>query len=254
MFARKQVIFKPPKKCSISFNYQYDVMKSIYYYTTVADEVKGRFLHNEGYRAESGHVYKLFTYALLFENVEFGEKTIDINENSTLKLIVSGKKDIVSLILKGLLHIKKLKIEDIEFKLSNIEDDKKVNFQEIMLYKALNPIIETTLDNDKNKVYLSPYQGDYYKNLAYNVMRKYELVYNAKYNNQIFFDIDEALNIKEKIFNFKEGSLKGYQYDIWVEASPKMQKIIYYLGLGQNNSSLGAGTLSYITGRRGKGE
>ena len=41
--------------------------------------------------------------------------------------------------------------------------------------------------------------------------------------------------------------VKGHTYNIWIQADKDMQKIIYYLGLGQN-SSIGCGCLSIITG------
>ena len=242
---RKQIIFKTQDNVNLGYSYQYDVMKNIYYYLSVADSVLEKMLHNKGFKAESGHVFKLFNYSLLFDNVEFSS-AIKINNKSTVKLILSGKKDIVQKILKGLLHVKKMKIGDNELKLVNIEDDKKFRFNEVMLYKAISPIVETTLDDDKNVINLAPYDSSYFKNLAFNAMRKYELCFNRKFNNKIFFDIDDALKIKQKSFKIKDGYIHGHLYDVWIEATPEMQKVIYYLGLGQN-SSTGAGMLTYIT-------
>lgn len=244
---RKQVIFKPTKIIKLPYNYQYDVMKNIYYYISIADDVISKRLHNKGYISDTGHVYKLFNYTLLFENVKFVKDNIICDKNSTIKLVLSGKKELIQKTLKGLLHIKKIKIGDNEIPLQNIIDDKKVFFKPIMLYNALSPVIESTLDDDKNVVYQTPYESDYYKNLAENAKRKYKLIHGKEFKGKLFFDIDNALEIKDKFIQIKEGGVKGYQYSIWIETDKEMQKIIYYLGLGQN-SSTGCGCLNFVTG------
>lgn len=243
---RQQVIFKPKSTIKLPYNYQYEVMKNIYYYISIADDVLSRRLHNEGYKSETGHIYKLFNFTLLFDKAKFTKDNIICNESSTVKLILSGKKDIIKKILKGLLHIKQIKINDIEIPLFTIENDKKVFFKPIMLYSALSPIVEST-HNNNIIIYLSPYESDYYKNLVENAKRKYQLIYNREYKGTIFFDIDDALEIKEKYIQIKNGGVKGYLYDVWIEAEPDMQKIIYYLGLGQN-SSTGCGCLNFVIG------
>ncbi len=244
---RKQVVFKPKKEITLQYNYNYQVMKNIYYYLTVADSVLSRRIHNKGHRVDTGHIYKLFNFTLLFGNARFKQNGILCNENTTIKLIISGKKEIVEKVTKGLLHVKKMKLDNEELILKDIQNDKKVFWKDIMLYSSLSPLVESTKNDDGKIEYLSPYQSDYYKNLAENAKRKYELIYGKKYEGQIFFDIDNAINIKEKYIKIKNGGVKGYEYDIWVEADKSMQKVMYYLGLGQN-SSTGMGCLNFVTG------
>ncbi len=247
---RKQIIYKPDNKIRVPYNYQHEVMKNIYYYISIADEIASKRLHNKGYTADTGHVYKLFNYTLLFENAKFKSNYIECDKNTDIKLILSGKKDIIQKALNGLLHIKKIKIEDMEIKLNTILEDKKVVFNPIMLYNTLSPVVESTLNDEKEIIYLTPYQSEYYKNLAENAKRKYKLIYNKEFGGKLFFDIDNALEIKEKYIQIKNGGVKGYQFDMWVETDTDMQKIIYYLGLGQN-SSTGCGCLNFVTGVNG---
>ena len=103
-------------------------------------------------------------------------------------------------------------------------------------------------NNDLQKEYLSPFHGNiYFKNLDGNAKKKYKAIYGKEFDGNVYFDIDNVDAIKYKSIHFKNGNIPAYKYDIWVEATPEMQKIIYYLGLGQN-TSIGAGCLSYITG------
>ena len=244
MLIRKEYLFKPSIPCSIDYNYQHDIMQNIYYYLSTVNKDIEKSLYNEGYRHESGHRFKLFGHTLRFKNAKFNKENIVLNEDSIVSLIITGKTDVIRNIANGLLHVKKIKINNLELKLFSANDDSKIKFKKIMLYKTLSPVVEST----KNNKFYSPYESEYYINLVNNLKRKYQLMHGKEYTDEIYFDIENALDIKKKCFKMKNGYINGYNYNIWVEASPDMQKIIYYLGLGQNNS-VGAGILSYITGR-----
>lgn len=244
--ARRNIIFKCNQVSRLSYNYQYDIVKTLYYYLSIADKQKERFLHNEGYRVEEGNRFKLFNFALRFDGAIFKEQYIEVNEDSTIILIISGKEEIVNLILKGLLHIKKIVISGNEFSLVNIKKDGGSYFKNVMLYKTLSPIITTT-KNEMNKIIsLDPYVSKYYINLANNLKKKYKLIYGEEFKGILYFDIEDVLRMKRKSFTIKEGMYQiGYLYDVWVETTPKMQKIIYYLGLGEKNS-IGAGCMDIL--------
>ncbi len=246
---RKQIIFKPDKKISLSYNYQLEVLRNIYGYMSCVNQIKAKKIHNEGYRIKSGHKFKLFNFTMLFKNAEFNE-TIHCNPNSTIKLILSGKKDILNLIIKGLLNIRKLEIDNNVLRLVNIEDDKKVNFANIMLYNTLSPIVTSTKEDDGKIKYLTIYDEGYFKNLANNAKRKYKLMYGKEYEDEIYFEIDDIFDVKDKFIQIKSGGLRGSEYNVWIEANKDIQKIIYYLGLGQN-TSIGCGCLNLIKGVNG---
>lgn len=244
---RKQLIFKVDKDFTLPYSYNHDIMKNLYYYMQTADDVLSRRLHNEGFRSDTGHIYKLFNFTVLFENVSFKKDGIHCNTNSVIKIVISGVKQVIDKMIKGVMHIKKCKIKDMQFTLQSIQSDKKVNWRDIMLYKTLSAVVESSKSDEGDRIYQTPYESSYYKSLGENAKRKYKLVYGKEYQGILFFDIDNALTIKEKFIRIKNGSLKGYQYDVWIECDRDMQEIIYYLGLGQN-SSTGLGCLSFITG------
>lgn len=246
---RRQILFETDKDVTITYNYQHEVLKSIYNLMRLADEKKAKMLHNRGYKIESGHVFKLFNYTLLFENAIFKSNGILCNNNTKVKLILSGKKEIVENILRGFLVLPELTIEDETFIFKGVENDKKINLREVTLYKALSPIVVSTKIDDNKKRYLTPYEPKYFENLVSNLKRKYKLIYNEEYKGEIFFEIDDLLEMKDKFVKIKKGGVKGQEYCIWIQAERKMQNIIYYLGLGQN-SSMGCGCLSFITGVR----
>jgi len=243
---RKQIIFKTDNEVSLPYNYQLEVLRNIYKYISGVNQIKARQLHNEGYRTESGHRFKLFNFTLLFENAEFND-TIHCNSNTIIKLLISGKKDILNLIIKGLLNLRELNVGDNTLSLVSINDDKRVDFANIMLYNTFSPVITSTKTDNSKVEYLTIYDKDYFKNLANNSQRKYKLMYGKEYEDEIYFEIDDIFDVKDKFIQIKKGGLKGSEYNVWIEATKEMQKIIYYLGLGQNNS-IGCGCLNFIKG------
>ena len=108
----------------------------------------------------------------------------------------------------------------------------------------------------KKIVFISPFEDDYYRVLANNLKRKYKLVYGKDYTGELYFDIEDALNIKKRfIDNVKRDSksksiLIGYtDFELYLVADRDMQKVAYYCGFGSNNS-LGMGATTFITSRR----
>lgn len=242
---RREALFRPKGTIRLPYEYNHDIMKSIYYYLSVADEQMEKFLHNEGYKVKEGHKYKLFNFTLLFKKAKFNYDHIEVDNNSDVILILSGKDEVISHILKGLVHIKQIRIGGNDIPLEDIVNVRNTYFNKIMLYKALSPIITTTR-SDEGQVYsLKPYVDKYYINLAENLKKKYRLIYGEDFSGPLFFDIDDVLTMKTKSHVINNIYKRGYMYDVWVETTPKMQRVIYYLGLGENNST-GAGCLSML--------
>lgn len=240
---RRTVVFKPTETISIPYEYQHDVMKSIYYYISIADQQMEKFLHDEGYKTDDRPGMKLFNFTLRFSKASFKSNSIEIGEDGLILLIISGRDDIINSILKGLLHIKQIKIDNCIIPLNDIENEKNIYFKNIMLYKSLSPIVTTIRNEHGYTVWLKPYLSKYYENLAENLKKKYKLIYGEDFNGALYFDIDDVLNMKGKSHTINNISKVGFLYDVWVETTPKMQRIIYYLGLGENNST-GAGCMS----------
>lgn len=248
MLCRKQVILKALADSSLDYNYNYELMKNIYKAVDTMDKLKGQLLHESGFIVD-GKKFKLFTFTLLFKGATFKKQSIDVCYGDTVTLVVSGKQEIVEDIIKALELKKVLKIFDTSLEVAEVLTDKRVYLKKTTLYKTYSPIIESIHDGEKI-VYLAPNQSKFYNALAQNLLRKYRLIYGEEYTGELYFDIENVLTIKNKnIHNIKGNFAKGYgNYNIWIEADIKMQKIAYYLGIGQKNA-MGAGCLGFITGR-----
>ena len=231
----------------IDYNYHYELMKRLYEALTLSDDKKAIKLHDEGV-VSGNKKFKLFNYLLAFDKgSEYLKEGISFNNDNCIRLILSGKSEILNHIIKGLVMKQEILIGDNKLKIIGFEDDKKIKFQNIMLYKVRTPIVESIFDGSIK--YLNPYQQEWYSALANNLKRKYKAVYGEDYQDELFFDIEDILNVKKKfITKIKKGFVIGYtDFEIFIQATPKMQKIAYNLGLGQN-SSIGMGAISYIKG------
>ncbi|HAU5070070.1 TPA: CRISPR-associated endoribonuclease Cas6 [Clostridioides difficile] len=249
---RRHLILTVDNKVVLDYNYQYELMKRIYEAIEVNDKRKALSLHNEGYKVDR-KVFKLFNYTMMFENAKYSKEGIHLNSQTKIKLILSGYDDILNNIIKGFIKCKVFKLYNIEFKVSDIEEDSNKNFNNITLYKVRSPIVASLYDlKSRKQVYLNPMQEEFYKALHDNLGNKYKLIYNKEYTGELYFDIEDVLAVKKKyITNIKgKGFVIGYtDFEIFVQANKDMQEVIYYCGLGEKNS-IGMGLLTYITSRR----
>lgn len=249
---RRYVILTVDNEVVLDYNYQYELMKRIYEAIEINDRRKALSLHNEGYKIDK-KVFKLFNYTMMFEDAKYSKEGIHLNSRTKIRLILSGYDDILNNIIKGFIKCKVFKLYNIEFKLSNMDEDSKIGFNSITLYKVRSPIVASLYDlKSKKQVYLNPMQEEFYKALHDNLMKKYKLIYNKEYTGEVYFDIEDVLSVKKKyVTNIKgKGFVIGYtDFEIFVEADKDMQKVIYYCGLGEKNS-IGMGLLTYITSRR----
>lgn len=232
----------------LDYNYNYGLMKNLYEALTCVDDKKALKLHDEGIKIDNKK-FKLFNYTLAFDKgVKYLKDGIGFNKDNCIRLILSGDTSILSPMIKGLIQKTKIVIKNTELNIVNMDNDKEFKFKNIMLYKVRSPIVETIYDGERIE-YLNPCQENWYSALGNNLKRKYNAVYGEEYKDELYFDIEDILNVKKKmITGIKKGFLIGYtDFEIFVQATPKMQKIAYNLGLGQN-SSLGMGAISYIKG------
>ncbi|MER0280149.1 CRISPR-associated endoribonuclease Cas6 [Clostridioides difficile] len=249
---RRYLILTVDNEVVLDYNYQYELMKRIYEAIEINDRRKALSLHNEGYKIDK-KVFKLFNYTMMFEDAKYSKEGIHLNSRTKIRLILSGYDDILNNIIKGFIKCKVFKLYNIEFKLSNMDEDSKIGFKSITLYKVRSPIVASLYDlKSKKQVYLNPMQEEFYKALHDNLIKKYKLIYDKEYTGEVYFDIEDILSVKKKyVTNIKgKGFVIGYtDFEIFVEADKDMQKVIYYCGLGEKNS-IGMGLLTYITSRR----
>ncbi|MEG1410509.1 MAG: CRISPR-associated endoribonuclease Cas6 [Terrisporobacter sp.] len=248
---RKVIILESTEDMILDYNYHYELMKEIYRAIELENKNKAEKLHNRGFIIENKR-YKLFTNQLFIKDAEYLKEGIVISKNSKLKLTISGAKDIVNDVILGIVQNKQLKLFNNIFKVLNLENEKRIKFDSITLYRVRNPIVASIQNEKRQIVFMSPYQDKFFEVLANNLRRKYRLIYNKDYQGELYFDIEDIFSIKKRLIsNIKtKGVVIGYSnFELYVQADVDMQKVAYYCGVGSNNS-LGMGMMTYITSRR----
>lgn len=248
---RKIIVLETTSNIKLNYNYYYELMKEIYKSLELSNSSYAMKIHDEGFRIEN-KIYKLFNHQLYIEQANYTSECIEIEKGSKCRLIISGLDEIVKNIVFGFLEKGNLELYNNTFKILNVENDKKVKFNQITLYKARTPIVATKQDENRKIIFTSPFEEDYYRILANNLLRKYKLIYNKDYEGELYFDIENTLNVKKRfISNIKSTSkLIGYSnFELYLVADTDMQKVAYYCGLGSNNS-LGMGAVTFISSRR----
>jgi CRISPR-associated endoribonuclease Cas6 len=235
--------------CILDYNYQYQLLKVLYDAYSTQNEANSKLFHETGFEIENKNL-KLINSCLIFDNSELSNEGIKLKPGEMIKIMISGVEDIINEMVKGFIKMNNFSIKGCNFEVKGLTNDKKIKFKRIMLNKVLTTVVESK--NNEGKIeYLSVYDKRFYETLAQNLKRKYKLIYNEDFEEEIYFDIENILSAKKKTINGikNNGYLKGYgNFNIWIQASIKMQKVAYYCGIGQNNM-LGAGALIHLTSR-----
>lgn len=248
---RKILVMEATSDILLDYNYHYELMKEIYRSLEISNSDLALQVHDKGFIIEN-KIYKLFTNQFFIENAEYTKDFIEIKKGTICKLTISGVKEVVKNIVFGFLEKENLNLFNNKFKILNVENDKKVKFDKITLYKARNPIVATRQNEKKNIIFVNPFEEDFYKILANNLKRKYKLIYNKDYEGELYFDIEDTFSVKKRLIsNIKSKfMLIGYSgFELYLVADVDMQKVAYYCGFGSNNA-LGMGAVTYVTSRR----
>ncbi|CUQ30439.1 CRISPR-associated endoribonuclease Cas6 [Clostridium baratii] len=223
----------------VDYNYNYDVMISIYKTLEKFDKNFAEKLHNS-------KSFKLFNFNLNFKQCNFKKDYISGNKDSFLILNLSGEYEIVSKMVASL-TLYGLNLYNLEFGCVNFRINKNHKIYDVnRLYKALTPIF----CNNKNFKYLSPYEEEFYNVLVKGLLKKYEIFYGEKYNDEIFIDplIETISKAGKKLnINSKEFYITAFNINFWIHCNLKMHELINNLGVGSKNS-MGFGKVIEVKG------
>ncbi|MBP3930934.1 MAG: hypothetical protein J6D47_15400, partial [Peptostreptococcaceae bacterium] len=150
---RKHLILEVNEDSVLNYDYHYELMKRIYEAIELKDKSKALSLHNKGYEIDNKR-FKLFNYNLFCQDAIYSNKGIEIKKDNPIKLIISGYSEVINLILKGFIIKQKFTLDNIEFKIVNIEDDKKIKLNN------MHDAILKFLSIDGNKVVFRPDSGE----------------------------------------------------------------------------------------------
>ncbi len=254
MLCKRIIKLKVDSEHLLDYNYQYALLKETYKNISKLDTNKAATLHNRGFN-DTGKPLKNFMLFMKFYDSLFLNEGIVITKNSRIELVVSGKKEIVEIIVKSIISNGLISVNGINFNLVDVIKEKEIKFYNKVMYRAISPIVSSKY-NGSNVEYLKYLDQRYYEGIINNLKRKYEQLHGKPYEKEIYFNpscIEDILQVKSKCIGKIKGNgyIKGYgKFNFWFVADKEIQEIAYYLGFGQNNT-LGAGyveQMAYIKG------
>jgi CRISPR-associated endoribonuclease Cas6 len=243
----------------LSLNYFYPLSAAVYNLLKFGSPEFSSFLHDIGYRL-NGKNYKLFTFALRFEQFKIYNSSIKLLSPFVYLNISSPLiEDFIQNFVIGTFESQKIEIASpvskTTFSINQVESLPEINFREEMKFKLLSPMILSTkkIHNGKLKPYYLRYNDDpdeLNRIFNDNLRNKYEvLTGNIPENKTVSFYWDlefiKRTELKNKRLTrkqtIKEGTPEkteviGNLIPFTVKGDIDLIKVGYECGFGEKNS------------------
>jgi len=256
----------------IEFNYNYALHSAIYKLIEKSSSEYSQYLHEKGFINEKlKKRFKLFTFSKLFFRPAMIRKN-GFSQVREISFIFSTPIEqsyehlILGLFSDQTIHLN-ISHKKINFSVTQIEALPEPLFNKDCKFICLSPIAvstqrekpDTTLEQHYLD-YMNPEEREHFiENIKKNLINKYHTFYNKNYNNQsqefnFSFDINYITKRQGKIsklIHFKKidnnirTKIKGFEAPFKIIADPKLMKIGYDAGFGNDNSA-GMGCVEFI--------
>jgi len=256
-------LFLEAEDDTLTCNYNYSLSAAIYNFLRLGSPEFASFLHDIGY-IHLGKNYKLFTFALRFENIQIKNSTIKLNSKKVSLFITSPLiDDFIKSFILGVFEQKNITITSFynifHFKIKQIEILPAVEYKNEMNFHLLSPIvlsIRKERNGEMRQYFLRPEdEEDINRVLKQNLRNKYELI-NKKNaaEKELTLKWDEEflrrhIRVTKKITineNSKDAvDVIGIQAPFTIVGDPELIKVGYECGFGEKNS-MGFGLANII--------
>jgi CRISPR-associated endoribonuclease Cas6 len=245
---------------SIPINYQYEVSAWIYKTIHFGDPVFSEWLHTHGY-CDGRKTFKLFTFSGIqaFPYQIKGDRLIiqALQASITISFYLD---EAAEPFIIGLFKKQEFSIGDsrsrMDFSISAVERLPDIDIRPTMQFKALSPIVISTLEPEisKNAQYLDPQHVNYQQLFFRNLLAKYNATNKGAHDHEETFLGKCGLKIlnapRSKLLLIKAGTeqetkIRGFTFDFEITATSELIEMGYEAGFGEKNS-MGFGCCSLI--------
>ena len=233
----------------LPINYQYEQSAAIYKILSGADDAYASWLHDNGFRLESGKTFKLFTYSRFhieeyriirnMERLQIFSDTVEwqvgfLPEKSTEKFI------------QGVFQDQVFEIGDtksvVQFIVRSVEVMPEPNYSERMVFATMSPLCLKLRRSDGKMDYLSPTDARASFLLFNGLFDKYKLFYGKDCSYTFseckmkVLDTPKSALIKVKAGMPEETRVRGFMCKLEMEAPVELMRLMYEGGAGSLNS------------------
>lgn len=246
----------------LPINYQYELSAVIYRILASGSEAYAEWLHENGFRLETGKQFKLFTFSRLKP-----EKFRILRQSNQLELLSdkvvwqisflpekSTQKFIEGLFQKRFFEVGNRQLV-VQFQVDSIQMLPSPDFTDTMTFEAISPITVSQRLEDGKDAY--PQTAEEFSNapwvrerLLQNLLDKYEAFHGVPFDGKCFFEIMTLTEPKSALVTLKAGTpqetkVRGFLCKIALHCPAELMRIAYESGLGEGNSQ-GFGCLGEI--------
>lgn len=237
------------KQRMLPMDYQYYISAWIYKTIGKADKEFARFLHDEGYGADPGKLYKLFC----FSRLNFGKprmwkekKLFEISNHDIGLQISFDVKDAASNFIKGLFMEQEFYLGDkfngIDFRVAQVTVLDEPEFDETMIYHLQTPwVVSYRPEGRKHPLYLSPDDEMFHDLALKHLSEKFKNIHGKEIQSGLLkFAIDG--NYKRSGFILKHGSpeqtrVVGNLFNFRLTAPLEIHQMLWNAGVSEKSSS-----------------
>lgn len=230
----------------LPINYQYEQSAVIYRILSHASEEYSAWLHENGYRLESGKCFKLFAYSRLkIEKRKILEDRIRIFSDRVEWQISFLPEKSTEKFIQGLFVNQIFEIGDkksvVQFHVESVEVLPSPDFSEEMTFSTMSPICLKQSRADGGKDYMSPSSAKAKEAMLTGLLDRYNAFYGRPYDGNLFFDFNllndpASVLVKIKTDTKKETKVRGYMCRFKVRTPVPLMRLLYESGLGEECS------------------
>lgn len=216
---------------------QYNEIIQGFIYRNIDESLAG-WLHNHGVKYEKRR-FKFFTFSRLMGKYKLKKEKIEFFPPVELQ-IASINKDIIESLVNNLLKKETHRLSENICQVSKIEVKKPPEYSREKTVKAISPItIYSTLmtkDGRKKTYYYSPFEADWEKQIAMNLIRKAKaLGINAK-PSEVSIKPIKVGKKDLKLLIYKGTVIKAWMGVYLISLPKALFEIAFDAGIGAKNS------------------
>jgi len=232
----------------LPINYQYEQSAVIYRTLSQASKEYADWLHENGFRMESGKNFKLFTYSPLKITKRFIPK-----DNDRIHILSDTVEWQISFLpeqstekyIQGLFVNQVFEIGDkkttVQFQVQQVEVLPPPEFSETMHFETMSPMCLSVKREDGSAEYISPEDPRAKDAVLSGLLSRYESFYGKPFPSAFDFDFKAAKSAYSKMITIKANSsaqtkVRGYKCSFTLKAPVELMKILYESGIGQECS------------------
>lgn len=230
-------------------HYNHPLAAAVYDLLRFGSKEFAAYLHDIGYSL-NGYTYKLFSFALRFEQMRFEGNAIRLlSPRAELHVSSPLVEDFINNVVLGSFEHQKLSIGHTEFRIERMETPPLPQFSPTMMFTLHSPLVLSTKrkhNNTMHQYYLRPDDTEEINRvLTANLARKYEILTGKTLPNahvELVWDnryrtrhkrITRRIIIREKNIGI---NVIGMQAPFELYGSPELIRTGYECGFGEKNA------------------